>query len=497
MPPDPHRKSSYELPLAGDGRPEERVRGRATPYLSESLLLRSAVWFCRLRWIAVVVLLVFGILGLFPTWLPRIGLRAHTEWPFGAAAVLTMANVVFLVNVQRLTRASVSHGAETNLWAQIIVDLLVLTVVVHYMGSLETYVGFAYLFHIVLACIFFPRLWSFLVTAVACVLYVGCVVLEETGVLSVAGIYADATLRDHMDRVPGTSLLNVTWATVTWIVVWYLTSHLSAMVRDRDDELARTNRRLLEAQEAKTQHMLLTTHELKTPFAAVDANVQALLKGYCGPLPREARGVLIRIGIRCRRLAGQIHEMLQLANLQSTDEELLRRVPVDLADVLRWCTAQVRPLAEDRGVVLDETLQPARTVAVNEQMKMLFSNLLSNAIVYSHRGGRVEARCAPVPGDGPTATIEDHGIGIAANKISRIFDAHYRTDEAVWHHQEATGLGLAIVRHVAQTHHIRVRVESEPGVGTKFLLQFPAAEQTAVPAERQEEAEDGLSDDRG
>jgi len=60
----------------------------ARRFFPVSLLLRSAVWFCRLRWIAVVVvLLVFGILGLFPTWLPRIGLRAHTEWPFGAAAV--------------------------------------------------------------------------------------------------------------------------------------------------------------------------------------------------------------------------------------------------------------------------------------------------------------------------------------------------------------------------------------------------------------------------
>jgi len=93
-------------------------------------------------------------------------------------------------------------------------------------------------------------------------------------------------------------------------------------------------------------------------------------------------------------------------------------------------------------------------------------------------------------------TIEDEGIGIAPEKLPRIFDVYYRTEEAVRHRPESTGVGLAIVRHVAEIHGIRVRVESAPDVGTRFTLRFP-------PSEGDDEAErlgngsaDGVRSDR-
>ena len=75
----------------------------------------------------------------------------------------------------------------------------------------------------------------------------------------------------------------------------------------------------------------------------------------------------------------------------------------------------------------------------------------------------------------PEVTVEDHGIGIAADKLPRIFDEYYHTDEAARHNKRSTGLGLAIVRQVAQTHGIRVRVRSQAEAGTTFTLTFPSA----------------------
>jgi signal transduction histidine kinase len=464
--------------------------------LPESLLVRNVIWFCSLRWIVVGLLLAFGALGLFGGALRRIGLRPHPEWPFVAAAALAAANLAFLAHARRLVGAN-SHGARGNLAAQIGVDLLALTVVVHYMGSLETYVAFAYLFHIVLACIFFPRSWSFAVTSAACVLYAACVALEAADVLPAAGIYASAALRDQMDHMAGVRVLNVSWATLTLAVVWYLASHLSAMVRARDSQLAETNRRLLEAQEERTRYMLRTTHELKAPFAAIHANAQLLLKGHCGELPDAAHEVAVRVAARCRRLATEIQEMLQLANLRFVKGDALRWVERDLADILQWCLAQARPVAEERGVVLTDDLRAARVVGVEDHLKMLFGNLLANAINYSLPGGSASVQCTPSPGDGPVVTVADHGIGIAREKLPRIFDAYYRTDEAVLHNRESTGLGLAIAAHVAQMHGVRVRVESAPGVGTKFILQFPPAGETPERGKAQKEDRHGLRDDRG
>ena len=494
--PDPMAR--YVLPLAGSGSaPSPPADEGARVHLPESLLVRNVTWFCRLRWLVVSLLAIFGGLDFAPGVLSRVGLRPPGAWPFVAAAALALSNLGFLAHARLMATAATPHRARANLWAQIVADLTVLTLVVHFIGSLETYVAFAYLFHIVLACIFFSRSWSLVVTAVACGLYLACVSAEETGLISRAGIYADAALRGQIDGLPGVRLLNVSWAILTWVVVWYLASHLSALVQERDTHLAETNRRLRAAQRERAQYMLRTTHELKAPFSAIHANVQLLIKGYCGELPPPAQDVLQRVAKRCRRLAAEIQEMLQLANLQSKIQGPLSWGDLDLAEALASCVEQARPVASGRGIEIETDIQPARTTAVGDHMRMLFGNLLSNALTYSMPGGRVRVACAPRPGAGPRVVIEDHGIGIQPEKLPRIFDAYYRTDEAVRHNRESTGLGLAIVRDVVEAHGIQLRVESAPSVGTVFTLEFPPT--IAVPGQTREtrETDDGPRDDCG
>ena len=475
---NPMPMSSYELPLpAGGPSPAPAASSETFVYFPESLLVGNAAWFCRLRWIVIAILSAFGLLSLVPGLFARMGLRPQPVWPFAVAVVLSVANLGFLAHARRHARAAAPNGGKANLWAQILVDLAVLTVVVHYLGSLETNVAFAYLFHIVLACIFFPRAPSFAITAIACGLYTSCVGLEEAGVLAPAGIYADSTLRNLIDRTPAAWLVNVGWALLTWTVVSYLTAHLSDLVRKRDSDLAATNRRLVDAQNERTQHMLRTTHELKAPFSAIHANVQLLLKGFCGPITDPMRDVLQRMAARCGRLATEIKEMLQLANLESRTQAPLHYAELDVADVLRSCVAQMRPMAEARDVVIDEHLRPALTVAAEDHLRMLFTNLLANAVNYSRPGGHVLVECMPGFDGDPQVTIADQGIGIPPDKLSRIFDPYYRTAEAVRHNKESTGLGLAIVREVAEATGIRVRVESAPNVGTRFTLKLRPAEQ--------------------
>lgn len=489
-------RASYELPLPADRRDSPTAAHAASAaHLPDALLVRNVFWFCRLRWLVIALLAAFGLLGQFPDLLPRIGLRAHPLWPFVAAAVLLAANLGFLAHAGALARAETARGVKRNLWAQIVVDLLVLSVVVHYMGSLETYAAFAFLFHIVLACIFFPRRWSFAVTALACALYVVCVGLEETGVLPAASIYSGDGLRAHIDRMPGVWLLNVGWAMVTWAVVAYLASYLSAMVRERDHELAATNHRLVQAQLERTRHMLHTTHELKAPFSAIHANVQLLLDGYCGELPDPARSVCGRIAARCHLLATSIQEMLQLANLRSEAQTPVR-AEIDLADVLRWAIAQVDAVAAEREVRIETDIHPAPIVAVEDPMKMLCVNLVANAVNYSQRGGAVRIACVPRSGAGPEVTIDDEGIGIPPEKLPKIFDVYYRTNEAVQHNSQSTGLGLAIVRQAAEMHDVRVRVTSAPDAGTTFTLGFPSADGFAARDGEGKEVADGLPADR-
>ena len=106
---------------------------------------------------------------------------------------------------------------------------------------------------------------------------------------------------------------------------------------------------------------------------------------------------------------------------------------------------------------------------------MLLSNIISNSVIYSYEGGTVRVQCNLAPLGGPVIVVEDEGIGIPKEKLPRIFDDYYRTEEAVRHNKDSTGLGLSIVRHVALTHGIRVQVDSVPAHGTRFTLRFPPA----------------------
>ncbi len=472
---DPMGRRAYELPLpaAGTSPPAADAPDAAEPW-RDALLTGNVLWFIRLRWVAVVALAAFGLIGLAcPALMRSLGLRPQVDWPFLAAAILLCANLAFLGHARLIVRHPLRGWAAWNLSAQIVVDLLVLTMVVHFLGSLETTTPFLYLAHVVLACIFFSRRHSLFVAAIAGSLYAACVGLERLDVIETPGIYLDPLLRQALTRHAAFPWLSLVSGLGIYFVVWFLASHLSELVRNQERELAEANRRLLLAQREKTRHMLRTTHELKAPFAAIAANAQLLLKGHCGALPESAAEVVARIAARCRRLAVEIQEMLQLANLQSAEEQPAP-AQLDLAEMVRWAVARVGAVAQERRVIVDEQLGPASIVAVEDHIKMLLTNVIANAVVYSTEGGTVRVRCGGATADGPVVTVEDEGIGIPAEKLPRIFDDYYRTEEAVRHNRDSTGLGLAIVRHVATSHRIRVRVDSAPGRGTVFTLRFPA-----------------------
>ena len=462
----------YELPLRQEPATNAEIRGPERP-LPESLLVQNKLWFCRFRWLVTATLVSYGMLGLFPGLIDYFGIRPPGAWPFVTAAVLTLSNLTFLF----FARAKTSPARTMfNLWGQIITDLVVLTAIVYFVGSLETNIAFAYLFHIVLSCVFFSRKQSLIVTIVAISMFATCITAEYVlKILPSMSIFARSSHEQNTSPVLATLIVNFFFAIGIWLVVWYLASYLSSMVRQRDPELAEINHRLVAAQEERSRHMLSTTHQLKAPFAAIYSNAQLLLQGYCGDIPDEAMQVIQRITSRCRRLTAEIQEMLQLANLGSNSQQSLPQTKMVSTELLLWCISQVEPIAREHGIVFKVAIRPVAMVGTEDHFKMLFVNLLSNAVRYSHRNGQVHISCFQGPNSEPIVTITDNGIGIPANKLPHIFEEHYRAKEGVRHNKESSGLGLAIVRQIAEMYRIGIRVESRPGFGTKFELKFPAS----------------------
>ena len=312
-------------------------------------------------------------------------------------------------------------------------------------------------------------------------MYLACILLESVGVIAPASVLVNPLM-------PGRSAMPLPIAasyfcSVAFIsgTVWYLASRLASALRQRDAELAATNRRLVAATEERAQYMLRTTHQLKAPFAAIHANAQLLLGGYCGPVPDRAVTVIEQIAARCEMLSRAIKEMLQLANLRSHAAAPPQPVPIDLPALIRACFVNLKPQAAKRGICLDEELLDASVRGVPDHVLMIIENVISNAINYSRDGQHVSVSCRPTAGGGATVVVRDRGIGIPAEKLPRIFDDYFRTNEAVAHNRASTGLGLAIVRQAAVAGGIGVHVESAAAQGTVFALDFPAPHASEEP----------------
>jgi two-component system, OmpR family, phosphate regulon sensor histidine kinase PhoR len=466
----------YELPPdGGDAQPAADDREQDAQR-NRKLLLQNAAWFCQLRWIVAGVLTLAGLASCLPFWTASLGVQLAPAWLLASAAVLTVANAVFVLTLKRLRRDSSEDSLRVFLWCQIVLDLAVLTAVVHNLGSYLTYAPVAYLFHIVLACIFFPRWESLGVTIVSAVLFGSLVLLETAGVLHrptalfdvAAGTSAHSGWMWQLS-----SLLGI------WAVIWYLTSRLAAELRRRKRELAAANRRLQASSAERASHMLQTTHQLKAPFAAIHANTQLLLKGYTGPLSDPSRAVIERIASRAQMLSQQIQQMLQLANLRSQSQAEPTLTVLDLQTMIRREVERIEPQAALRGISLETELERVLVRGSDDYLVMLIDNLLNNAINYSFDGGRVAVACGRLEPATACMVVRDHGIGIPAEKLPRVFQDYYRTTEASQHHKASTGLGLAIVRLVANALQATVRIESSPGWGTRVTLLMPAVVEEA------------------
>ena len=443
--------------------------------LFNDLLAEHIYWYCRFRWIVIGVLILFGSSSYIDGLFTYLSLSPDLKWPFAIAGIGIIINILFKMHADRLQATAPANSLLINMWTQTILDLVILTIVVHYVGSLDSVIAFAYLFHIVLSCLFFSRIQSLIVITFSSILFITCVILEFTGVLPPSSIFRNTFIIDYATAIPQTIFIHIFIIISIWYVVWYLVSYISNLVRERDYELCTTNKRLKEAEEEKTKHLLRLTHELKAPFAAIDANIQVIQKGHCGILPFKALELLERIAARSRKLGDVIQAMLQLENVQKMTAEVLNTESLDLSEIIKWCIGQVQATAEKHNVKIEANLQSIQVNANEDCMKMLFSNVISNAILYSHPNTHVAVECRPRTDSGPIVFVEDHGIGILPEKIDKIFDEYYRTDEAVSHNKNSNGLGLAIVKHVAQIHRLSIRVASTPNVGTRFEILFPCS----------------------
>lgn len=238
-------------------------------------------------------------------------------------------------------------------------------------------------------------------------------------------------------------------------------------VRPLVHELNALLARLAKSIDAQQRFVADAAHQLRTPLAALQAQVEAARRG---PVPPELALTFDQLLAATRRTAHLARQLLTLAAVDPATERPFEPTAVDLAAVLHEAVAEWVTRADAKGIDLGFELEPAQVRGEALLLRELAGNLIDNALAYTPAGGQVTARTGTRAG-APFLEVEDSGPGVPEAERERVFERFYRAKGTAG---EGSGLGLAIVREIADRHGASVEIRAATGDrGTLLKVRFP------------------------
>lgn len=249
--------------------------------------------------------------------------------------------------------------------------------------------------------------------------------------------------------------------------------HLEREVAERtqDYRIAKDNADAANA--AKSDFLATMSHEIRTPMNGILVMAELLAASDLQPKQKRFADVIARSG---GSLLAIINDILDFSKIEAGKIEL-ETIPVILDDIIETVAQLFEEKARSKGLDLATHIAPsipARIGADPVRLNQVLSNLVNNALKFTESGA-VNLRAARDP-DRPANmlfSVEDTGIGIAADKVDKVFDAFSQADEATTRRFGGTGLGLAICKRLVDAMGGKIFLESTPGVGTTFHVSVP------------------------
>lgn len=431
-------------------------------------------WLIRTRWIAAALCFLGTIGAIFPPLHSAFGGNVDYRYSLTVTVFLAGSNIFYYENSLKLMVAG--HPRDqvyNNLYLQVFTDYINISLLVYCLGGIETPVFILFFPYIIISSVFFTRFHSFAMTLAASFFAVLPMVLEYLGIVPIISIFGTSHKMTIISS--GAIILSgyILAITASFLFSWYLASAITSSLCRRESQLEQALEQLTLLNQEKSQVTLRAIHELKAPFAAIKSYVYSLRDGYCGVLPEKALQSVLRIGVRCDLLTEKITGIIHLSNLRTTSKDSVHFSEVDLVAVLTQEVEEARLIGEPRGITVKADLHPSPCfiMAALEPLHTLVSNVLQNAIIYSHDHGVVELSLECLE-NGVSLKVRDHGIGIPKGYEEKIFQEHFRANNAVRHNPNSSGMGLPLVKEIVRIHGGDIHVTSETDSGTCFSVYF-------------------------
>ncbi len=225
----------------------------------------------------------------------------------------------------------------------------------------------------------------------------------------------------------------------------------------------------------KSEFLSMIAHELLNPLTPVKEGLSLVLEESIGPLNPTQKQCLSVAHEEINRLSRLVNDLLEISRMDSGKIRIKREM-VDLSKLMREVIDSIEHKAQHKRIRIDLYVRPDLTelYADPDRMRQVLINLADNAIKYSPEGSNIQISAV-----NRTRSIEmairDNGFGIRKSDIPRLFERFSQLDypEHRIHRERGTGLGLSIVREIIRLHQGRIRVQSEYGKGSTFIIQLP------------------------
>jgi len=225
----------------------------------------------------------------------------------------------------------------------------------------------------------------------------------------------------------------------------------------------------LQVNDEQRRNMLAdVSHELRTPLTIIQGNVEGILDGMYPADETRLKSVLEETQVLSRLI-----DDLRTLSLAESGALQLKREPTDPGSFMREIASGFEAQAKEKEIKVELSLADVESVRIDPQrIHEVLTNLLSNALRYTARGGIVRVNLTET-GSGVERSVmisvEDSGLGIASKDLDKVFDRFYKSGDS-----GGMGLGLSIAKYLVEAHGGKIWVESEVGMGTKISFTLPA-----------------------
>jgi len=209
------------------------------------------------------------------------------------------------------------------------------------------------------------------------------------------------------------------------------------------------------------------SHELRTPLATLQSHMEALIDGVWEPTPDRLIGCHEEI-LRLNRLVGDLEKL----NLYESENLILNKTKFKLGEIIKSIVSNFETEFLNKEIELNFYDKDIILHADQDEISQVIVNLISNALKYTQKGGKVEIKLFQ---DGMFAkvSVKDSGLGISEKDLPYVFERFYRVDKSRNKLTGGAGIGLTITKSIVEAHMGTINVESTINQGTKFIIKLP------------------------